>query len=268
MKFFTIIGMILIGMGLNAKAEICSDPLRNQDTCREMRHLRSQVLELGAQRDLMQVNYPYLNKIGIEIEGITERVIEKMKVEDPTHVGGLLGIQTLTTQMNKASSAGNAESFALANKIQTQCATCHSKDNVTNTGRSWSSIFKNDWSSFYKNCNEYDRNPYRCKSMYGMLSAYSSFFTAFQLGREDYEFTKMGAKEIVRIASDLKAKQMFHGTEAIISKVESDASEVATLAENKDPSVFTKAVAITQTCMQCHADRLNMHSNLVSLKPF
>ncbi len=265
MGFIKILMVALLSSAVVAKADICNDPLRQSDLCHEMRHMRSQILGLGAQRDLMQINYPLMAKISSEIQGVTGRVLEKLKVEDPNHVGGIIGIQFLATEMATTAAENNSDTFITANKIQAQCMNCHNKENPS-SGKKWNEVFKKDWSQFYNTCNEFDRNPYRCKSMYGMLSAYSSLFTASQLGREDFDLVKLNAKEISRIAQDLKVKQMFHGSEIIMARVEAEAGAVAELAEQKDATAFQRAVGITQACMQCHADRANVSNKVFSWK--
>jgi hypothetical protein len=102
--------------------------------------------------------------------------------------------------------------------------------------------------------------------MHGMLSSISTFFTASQLGLENYEITKIGALEIERVTQDLTQRQFLHGGEVALSLIELKAKEVADLADEKNPEAFSKAVAITQVCMQCHADRPNVLSKGVSYK--
>jgi hypothetical protein len=264
MKVLKTIAAIIF-MGSFAYAGICDDPLRQKEICMEMKHLRSEILVLGAQRDLLQVNYPYLQQIGLEIQGVSKRVKDRIINSDPEHATGLVGIEGLSAQLVDSSSKNLAEALVISNNIQNQCANCHSKENPASDIK-WDDIFKNDWSVFYAKCNQPDRNPYTCKSMHGMLSSISTFFTASQLGVENFEVTKLGALEIERLSKDLTQKQFIHGGEVALSLIGMNAKEVATLAEQKNPEAFTKAVAITQVCMQCHADRPDMLSKPLTFK--
>jgi hypothetical protein len=254
-----------IFMGSVAHAELCDDPLRQKDICMEMKHLRSQILVLGAQRDLLQVNYPYLQQIGIEMQGLSSRVKDRIINSDPEHATGLVGVEKLANELVGLSADKKAEALVISNNIQKQCANCHSKENPSSDIK-WDDIFKNDWSVFYAKCNQQDRNPYTCKSMHGMLSSISTFFTASQLGLQNYEITKLGALEIERISQDLSQKQFLHGGEIALSLIELKAKNIAELAEQKNPEAFNKAVAITQVCMQCHSDRPDLLNKKLSYK--
>lgn len=255
-------------VSLSSVAQTCSDPLRNHEVCQSMRHMKSQILGLGAQRDLMQINYPLLKEIAEEIKFVTTNVKDKVQLDDPSHIGGLVALQGMSEELIRQANAKSTEALMVANRIQTQCASCHAKENPA-SGYNWGKIFKNDWPQFYTKCNEFDRNPYRCKSMHGMFSAYSNFFTATQMGRENFLLAKLNALEIARIASDLKEKGIFHeGGLALITEVNQKAVEVAKLANNNDPETFTKAIAITESCMQCHADRNNYMNVNIKTSPF
>jgi hypothetical protein len=254
-------------MGSLAQAGVCDDPLRQKEVCLEMKHLRSQILVLGAQRDLLQVNYPYLQNIGIELQGISSRVKDRIINSDPEHATGLVGIDRMANELVEASVNGRPDALVISNNIQKQCANCHSKDNPASDIK-WDDIFKNDWSVFYAKCNQPDRNPYTCKSMHGMLSSISTFFTSSQLELQNYEITKLGAKEIERLTQDLTQKQFLHGGEVALSLIELKAREIADLADQKNPEAFSKAIGITQVCMQCHADRPHPLNQRVSFKKF
>lgn len=267
MKSLSILSVLLLISGLGSKvlAGVCDDPLRQKEVCLEMKHLRSQILVLGAQRDLLQVNYPYLQGTAAEISAVANRVKDKIINNDPNHAVGLVGVENLATELQGLASNKDTQAFVVSNNIQKQCANCHSKENPASDIR-WDDIFKNDWSVFYAKCNQEDRNPYTCKSMHGMLSTISTFFTANQLALQNFEVTKMGALEIERISQDLATKHFVHGGEVALSLINHEAKQVAELADQKNPEAFGKAVAITQVCMQCHADRPSVLNNKISFK--
>lgn len=254
---FLKIAIILCSLGSvfnHAFADSCSDPTRRQSVCREMKHLRSQVLVLGAQRDLMKINFPLLIEVGKEIQAGASRAIGGLLVTDDNHGAGLIGVQALATDLVELAEQKSGDALMAANKIQNQCNTCHNKVAPT-SGHRWDDIFKSDWSAFYQKCNSPERNPYRCKSMHGMFSYYSGFFTAYQLGLQNYELTALAADEIAKIAIDLKENDLVHGLEDLLEGVVVDAKEISKLASEKNPEAFDRAMAITQTCMKCHADR-------------
>lgn len=238
-----------------ALADTCDDPARQPLVCREMRHLRSQLLVLGAQRDTMQINFELLGLVGAEIKAGTNRALGHLGSGDPSHSVGLIGVQAIANDLIEQSSKADGEALLTANRIQQQCSTCHTPTAPT-SGYRWDEIFKSDWSAFYNKCNSVDRNPYRCKSMHAMFSYYSGFFTAYQLGIKNYELTEKLAQQIARVAKDLKNNHLIHGLENLLSGVETDALEVAQLAADKNPEAFDRSMAITQTCMKCHADRI------------
>lgn len=253
LKKLFVASILMVSWSSFSLADSCDDPSRNPPVCREMRHLRSQLLVLGAQRDTMQINYDLLALVAEEIKAGSSRAIGHLK-EDNTHGVGLVGVQALAFDLSDEAKRKDGDAFATANKIQQQCSNCHNNTAPT-SGRRWDDIFKGDWSVFYKKCNSPEHNPLLCKSMHAMFSYYSGFFTAYQLGIQNYELTEKTAIEIANIARMLKENNLLHGLGDMVKDVEVDAKEVAQLAKNKDPETFGRALAITQTCMKCHADR-------------
>lgn len=258
----------LVSLGGNAlyatERPFCSDPTRG-DLCYNMRFLKSQVLALGAQRELMQVNYPYLMVIGQDIDSITQNLRDS-KLINPEHVPGILAIQEKAKQLSNEAKDFDSQALATANVIQKRCVACHSPT-APLSGIGWDQVFKNDWENIVKNCSREGRTPYLCKSMNGMLSSYSGIMAAAQLGRKNFAALKQSALEIARIAKDLQAKKIYHQTEPL-SGVQANAEEVIRLADLEDPEAFNKGLMITQSCMQCHAtvnissnNKLNLFSN-------
>ncbi|MEY4615189.1 MAG: hypothetical protein RJB66_149 [Pseudomonadota bacterium] len=236
-----------------ALADTCDDPSRMPAVCREMRHLRSQILLLGAQRDTLQINYDLLKVVAEEMKAGSSRAIGHLK-GDSTHGIGLVGVQALAFDLIDEATQKKGDAFVTANKIQQQCNNCHNNASPT-SGHRWDDIFKSDWSVIYKKCNSPERNPLLCKNMHAMFSYYSGFFTAYQLGVQNFELTERSAIEIAKIAITLKENNLLHGLGETMDSVATEAKEVAQLAKNKDPDTFTRALAITQSCMRCHADR-------------
>jgi hypothetical protein len=251
-----ILALLLTSSSLIVNAAICDDPLRDKDLCNGMKHVRSEIHAIGAQRDLMQINYNYLIEVAKELKSTTEAMATKFQ-DDPSHSIGMTEIKNLSHEMMSLAQTQNSETFVTANKIQMQCMNCHNNSDPS-SGYKWSEIFKNDWSSIYARCNDIDRNPYRCKSMHGLFSAYSFFFTAWKMEVKNYELAYESAKEMNRIVKDLNEKQFLHGSENILAEIQSQSEGIMQKAKQKDPEAFTDGLLITQSCMKCHADgRIN-----------
>ncbi|MEY4617726.1 MAG: hypothetical protein RJB66_2686 [Pseudomonadota bacterium] len=234
-----------------ANASLCSDPLTGE-LCYNMRYLRSQVMALGEQRELMQVNYPYMGSIAGEINAITQNLAES-KLLGTDHQEGIMAVMSQAQTLSQYANNQDPMTLTVANTIQKKCATCHSQTAAT-SGIGWDQIFKNDWDVISKNCNKEGRTPYLCKSMNGMMSAYSGIFAASQLGRQNFATLRMSAMEIARIAADLKEKKMMHGSDIMVGEVHLRAEETVQLASQERPEAFEKGLLITQSCMQCHGN--------------
>lgn len=214
-----------------------------------MKYLRSQVFAIGAQRELMQINYPYLESIGVEINE-TAADIRKNGLLGTIHEAGIVEIQSKAQSLIQEAKNNDPMALATSNVIQKKCAACHASAAPV-SGIGWDQIFKSDWEIIAKNCAREGRTPYLCRSMNGMLTAYSGIFAASQLGRKNYTALKHSANEIARISSDLQVKKVYHASEPL-GVVQSKAEEVARLASEQNPESFEKGILITQSCMQCH----------------
>lgn len=242
-----------------AAADVCDDPLKGQ-LCFNMRYLRSQIMVLGAQRELMQVNFPYLQTIGEEIQATTQHINEANLLGDQ-HAEGLRTVQYQA--QNLVTDAKTQDPLALntANSIQKRCATCHNPTTGPD-GIGWDKIFKNDWEHISKNCSKEGRNPYVCRSMNGMMSSYLSIFSASKMNRQSFPALLANTQEIQRIAKDLNRKKMIHMSNDMLNDVISRTDDVIRLAEVQNPEAFEKGVGITQACMQCHGEMMVSKADL------
>jgi cytochrome c2 len=225
------------------------------EICFKMRHLRSQVMALGAQRELMQINYPYLAILGQEVLELS-KTINPTTAAEMGHPEGLEGLKMGSQSLLDLASDKDPLALAAANTLQKKCSTCHSQTGPGSGSHSWDKIFKHDWDQVTKNCNREGRNPYLCKSMNGMLSAFASVITANNLDLKSFSSLQMSAEEIARIAADLKAKGLLHGSEAIMTDVQAKALQTASLALANNPEAFEVAQGITKGCLECHAGQL------------
>lgn len=252
-KMFVFVS-VLLGSNL-LWASKCDNPLMKDEVCFQMRHLRSQVMALGAQRELMQVNYPYLAILGQEVQSLANN-IEASKMTELGHPEGLEGLKVGSQALIDLANQQDPLALAAANTLQKKCATCHAQSGPNSGSHSWDKIFKHDWEQVSKNCNREGRVPYLCKSMNGMLSAYAGVITAVNLDRKNFDTLKLSVEEIARIAGDLKAKGMVHGSEGLLTGVQAKALETAKLASQNNEEAFNVAQDITTGCMDCHANRV------------
>ena len=98
-----------------------------------------------------------------------------------------------------------------------------------------------------------------------MMSAYSGIFAASQLGRQNFQALKESALEVARIASDLRSKNMIHGSDEMMGEVHLRAEETVQLATRQAPEAFDKGILVTQSCMQCHGN-MSAFNKTVSFK--
>lgn len=246
-----IAGMTLVASNAFAEAGLCSDPLRQQDVCYRMKHLRSQINMLDAQRDLMQLNYPYLNAVGGDMKSLVGDILTRIRGMGEQHIRGLKEIERMAGTLETKAAGKDPDSLVLANQIRSKCLSCHASGSPS-SGYDWKDISRNNWDDITKKCNAAFRNPYRCKNMYGMLTNYGYFLTALDADGENYEMAKMAAKEIVKVSKDLRNRGMVHAGEAPLKDVQSKAAAVERMAHAKDPQTFFEGAGIAQGCVACH----------------
>lgn len=256
MRFITVLTSLFLGTVLASSAQaqskgLCTDPLRQPEVCLRMQNMRATVNLLDAQRELMQVNYPYFASISGALVENVENIIQKIKMNRPEHVDGLKGVEKYAQEMGAFAQNQDPQTLVAANLVRTQCMNCHSAT-APASGINWDEVFKHDWDSTVKRCNLPGRNPYVCKSMNGMLTAYGYILTSYNAGIQDFAMTEKTASEIVRILTDLKNNNLLHFAEAYRNDAELEAREIVKAAQAKDPDVFGRAVYLPQLCMKCH----------------
>jgi len=252
MKNILTIIFVLIGFSSIALASgVCEDSSR-KDICLKMRHMRASINALDAQRELMQVNPSYFEAMGAVLIMTVNKVQKEYGLGIPEHFMGLSGVEKLSIQLTKEASDRNVDMLKTANLIRNECATCHSTTN-TNGSIDWDKIFNYDWNAIAEHCNNSDHNPYLCRSMNGMLSAYGYILTAQEANLPNFAMTQQTADEVVRILVDLKVKKFNHLPEDLRNQAESAAREVSQMAAELNPNVFERATHMTAACQQCHA---------------
>lgn len=242
---------LIVGLSSTAQAEGVCEGANRTNVCLKMRHLRASINALDSQRELMQINPSYFAAIGLAISNAAVKSKADYGFGIPEHIQGLSGVERMGIDLATQAASGDMEMLKTANSIRYQCATCHAPSN--NAGDvDWENIFKYDWESITKHCNAAEYNPYLCRSMNGMLSAYGYMITAYQAELPNFTMTRQSADEIVRILTDIKEKGFNHLPEDLRLLALNEAREVSQMAQDENPAVFERATRITNACQQCH----------------
>lgn len=258
-KFNLITSLVFVSavtafVGFKANATgLCSDAFHQQEVCERMRYLKASLNVLDGQRELVQVNYPYLSAISTSM---IDNVAGVMNVIDLSQEGHLLALKDLKTKLvdvQTLSGASNVEAVSKANLLRSSCVACHGGDRPT-SGVKWGDVFYYDWEKVASGCNTGGGNPYVCRSMNGLLTAYSHILTQMQAQVQDFAVVKQDGIEILRIFGEMKKANAFHMKPELVEAAVSDAQELVKLADAQDPEVYTKAYDMSQACSHCHVD--------------
>jgi hypothetical protein len=254
MKKILVTVVALIGITGSAFAEGVCEGSDRKGVCLKMRHMRASINALDSQRELMQVNPTFFASLGLVLRETVEKIRLEYGLGIPEHLMGLTGVERLGGALATQAASNDIEMLKTANSIRMQCASCHASTSVGG-GVDWENIFNYDWDEIAKHCNRPESNPYLCRSMNGMLSAYGYLITANQSQMLNFAMTRQSADEIVRILVDLKAKGFYHLPEDLRDQAEAEAREVSQMAADRSPEVFERASRITNACQQCHDRR-------------
>lgn len=257
--------MLLIGLvSLTAFSNERVLNSNEQDVILRMRTLRAQINLFDAQKELMQINFPYLAAVGTSLNSNANEILKILGPGLPEHQMGISGAAQLGSEIAELASKEDVLALNKANLVRNNCATCHASENPPG-GVNWDQLFQYDWSSIVVGCNSADKNPYLCRSMNGLLSAYGYLLASKEAHIEDFEMTGQVANELVRILVDIKTKNFNHLPEDIRSKAEKDSRELASLAQDRNPSVFEKAPGVIKACQECHS-KVSYSSQFSQLK--
>ncbi len=250
-------GLLLMGATDNGLPNMpfdCSGPFRDTLVCRTMRHLRSHVHMLGEQRDHMQVNYSFLKNMGDDIQSLVAHLMVQRRAEG--HLEDLNNVKEMAISLSEAAMNEQVEALMYANNIQSTCQQCHNSASPS-SGYRWDEIYKVNWTMILNECNtpSNSRNPYICRSMFGMLSAVDYFYSANQLQSYKYATIVDVATELRRLAMDLKAKNMTHGEDpqGLFNEIIERSEKIISLAELEDRQVAVQMGQVTDTCFSCHS---------------
>lgn len=250
-----VFAVCLLVLGTQSSwAGVCRSGSGADQLCSRMRHLRAQIFALDSQRELMQINSSYMYAMGLSISDNANMILPLLGLGIPEHHMGISGAARLGKELSNQAYRNDGDMVVTANQIREQCITCHAQERPPG-GVKWDEIFRKDWTYISIQCAQPGRNPYLCKSMNGMLSAYGYLFTAQDASVQDFSMTEQAAMEIARILADLKSKNFSHLPEEYRQKAEGDARELASLAAAKNPAAFERIKTVANACMECHKAR-------------
>lgn len=241
--------VFLVSFGFAAEPDSCEAPGRNARLCRDMRHLRSHVSLMDAGRDLMQLDFAFLETLGASIEQNVSKILLSSSIDD--HLKALKGVREAGREVAVLARSHDPQVLKAANSVRAKCLSCHSQQ-APSSGLSWTELSGESWDSVLTKCNSVGRNPYTCKSMHAMLMGIQFLEAAERSGKVEFGPTGAVASEIARIASDLFSKDLPHGPRSALIEVESRAKRVAALSSSGDPEAFEGAATIREACMTCH----------------
>ncbi|MGZ5279943.1 MAG: hypothetical protein ACXWC9_08375 [Pseudobdellovibrionaceae bacterium] len=214
--------------------------------------MKASINVLDGQREMVQVNYPYLAAIGMTMKDNLAAIINVIDISQEGHLDSLLAIRADVAEFEILARNENIKAVLVANNIRQKCIACHATQQPQ-SGVQWEDVFHYDWEKVAMDCNRNGANPFICRNMNGLLTAYSHILKQMITGLSDFEVLRQNALEIVRLFSEMKKANALHMSPELTEKAAQEAQEIAILAENKDSRVEERATNLAQTCTSCHA---------------
>lgn len=248
---------LILGISAVASAQavnVCNLSTEYPEFCTRMKHLRATANVVDSQRELMVVNFTFLSALAESLKqnAASLKTVIPSSLDD--HKLALKEIEGLAVEMKSQAMNKDVNVLVTANSVRGKCIACHGTGNPPSGN--WNDVFGFDWNEISKECNQEGRNPYLCKSMNGLFSNYNHLLTASNAKIENYVVTSAVARDMARILGDLKAKNFSHHLgEGDRKGLEDAAMEVATLAADRNPMAFEKAVTLGDSCVKCHSNQ-------------
>lgn len=241
-----------LGFSGQAKASICGNPMGDPKICGQMSNLRSHIMVLEAQRDLLQLNYGLLQTVGASLSNAADETVASLPPEFAAHADVFAKLSRQAKDVAKYAEVGDARALTVANTLRTNCATCHTQTGGA-SGKKWDEIFKSDWNKITEKCNTPGRNPFACKQMHGLISNYSYILNSYLLNQTNFEMLGALSDEMVRIANLLIENRVVHGKVQAIEDVAQKSALASEFSKNKNQDALKKAYEIVDSCMNCHS---------------
>jgi hypothetical protein len=237
-----------------ARGSDCRAEGRNTVLCNQMKALRAHLMMLDENRELVRANFPMLKANGESMYQLTVKILTSRN--NTEHLSDLGAVKSLAANLRDQASKSDPAAFVTANRIKGKCQACHSlSQSETGSGFSWNEIYAKSWDEIAQHCNQEERNPYICKSMYGMTSMFGYFEPAMRANHLSFELADEAASEVRRIALELKTIGSLgesHSLDAL-QEVVVWSESLSTLAKRRDPYVYQRALEVQKACGQCHA---------------
>jgi hypothetical protein len=252
-KFFIVMLVGFVGVAAISIAddsESCAQPGRLAPVCRAMKHIRSHIMILETQRELVQTNFEFLET---SLVSLRQSVISLMTGGHANiHIDKMNAVKRVTEKALSEARSHDPEVFKTANQIKVACQQCH--NNMSPPGLKWEDIFRTSWNSIDGRCNETEKNPFVCRQMNALVALFDSFESGAGTGRMDFELAAANAQEIQRIVRLLNSfsHPIHEGGKGPLKEVEMKAVEIEELARRRSPLIFEKASSVSQSCIQCH----------------
>lgn len=246
-----VLGVLTVGLAQAQRSPICTVDTPHLNFCQRMKHLRSTVNVLDSQPALMQVNYPFLSGIALDLNQNTEKLIELLPAGLADHKQALEKLLITSAQLQQQADHSSPEAMTIANMAGAQCMTCHST-RTPNSSIPWNDLFGNGWDKISKECHRDGANPYLCKTMNGLMSNLNHIVTSYVAKTENHLTLSSVASEILRLLNDLGKKNFDHVPNNLRVTAETQVQEVLRLSQSQDPLAFEKARDLNSACMQCH----------------
>ncbi len=227
-----------------SEPDSCGAPGRNLVLCLKMKQLRSQVSLFDAQRDLMQMNPPYLERIASDMSQVVSSILVSGSA-DP-HLEQLTHVRKAAQDAAELAQAGDLDVLKRTNEIRASCLACHSNHAPT-SGHEWDKISKLGWDYILVKCNSTGRNPYGCKSVHAIASNVAFLEASDQAGLINLEAVGAAAGEVIRIVQDLRDKRSSEVSLEVLVRLERQAVRVKQLAleSGRDLSLAIRELAAT-----------------------
>ncbi len=250
--FFGLGLMLTVSSNLARGAEnTCEQPGRLPPLCYQMKSLRSHLLVLEGQRELMQLNYPLLQALGDGMDQVVHKIIVSRyyneHLQQIEEVGKLA--RTLATQAANRS----PQALKTVSEMRARCQGCHASS-ATPDPLNWEHIIQGDWNKIIVHCNAPGRNPYVCRHMNAMVVGFEYFSAIAPAGTFDFPAAEHNAMELSRIAKHLQelGGEIHPNGQQALEKVAAQAEELAVLARQEDPTLFPASSTIKAACQGCH----------------
>lgn len=264
-----VLSTLVLFAAISSSAQIlniCQPGEENfQEFCSRMKHLRASINVFDQQREMTLVNYDYLTQLSSGLRANAERLLQIAPPELENHKAALGSLVQMGAEIQTMATGRNSDVFSVTNRLGAQCLACHDSSGGSGVSSGWNDVFRMNWSKVSQTCSAVGRNPYLCKSMNGMLTSYQHLQTAFVARIENFPVTASVSQEVLRILKDLKVHNFVHFAETDRARTESIAQELIVLAKAQDPSVFGKALRLTNSCNQCHAEDRPQTASALSL---